>query len=344
MFEAKISSHQIKDRAMQLLNLSQSSPYILTDPEVCLGRGGFGKIVLGQSNLNPNVQYAIKVFQADGVNGRPIREDKIEKEALMMRLLSTHPNIAFCYGFVHKPTYSWIIMELARFGSIDKLLAEHTYHHLPLVVKVQWMCDIIDALAFMHSKHVIHKDLKPANALVCEGLRVKLSDFGIATKLATDSKFTSTKGGAGTPWYMAPEQSGCVPSTGSDVYQWGRTALRMMFFHKSIMELDENAVFATAFPMQEDGISSRCLERLRQQIISSQSAEVDQRPTSADILNEMKDILFEMIDEEVMRQQFTTCKDFLEQIFNQTTVSVVNMTLERSDADSQNHMEVYDQA
>jgi len=78
-----------------------------------------------------DIKCAIKIFE--GKEETRVSKSKIANEALMMKLLSgpsSYRTIIDCYGFVHSFFYSWIIMELAPFGSIDKLLVVEHYSQL----------------------------------------------------------------------------------------------------------------------------------------------------------------------------------------------------------------------
>lgn len=83
---------------------------------------------------------------------------------------------------------------------------------------------MLEAVAFAHSKRVIHCDIKPDNFIIFPGERLRLTDFGIAK---ITSHYTMSASGSGTLGYMAPEQAMGKPSLHSDVFSLGLIIWRM---------------------------------------------------------------------------------------------------------------------
>jgi len=83
---------------------------------------------------------------------------------------------------------------------------------------------IAEAIAYAHGKGVIHRDLKPANVLLDKQGVPKVTDFGLAKIMESESGLTSTGSVMGTPSYMPPEQAGGANDQvgpRSDVYSLG---------------------------------------------------------------------------------------------------------------------------
>lgn len=66
-----------------------------------------------------------------------------------------------------------------------------------------YMIQIIQAVKYIHSKKIIHRDLKLGNFFLADGLELKVGDFGLATALAYEGERRKTV--CGTPNYIAPE-------------------------------------------------------------------------------------------------------------------------------------------
>ncbi len=88
----------------------------------------------------------------------------------------------------------------------------------------EMLVKVCEGIAYAHERGVIHRDLKPANILLDQNGQPKVTDFGLAKKLGSDSNLTGTGQILGTPSYMAPEQaSGKIDEVGplADVYALG---------------------------------------------------------------------------------------------------------------------------
>ena len=149
--------------------------------------------------------------------GKPLYENLLRKEFEIGYSLS-HPHICEYYEWKNHPRLGACIeMEWVDGRTLDQLIQEGRH---PGEVYDKIVTEICDALEYMHSKQVLHKDLKPSNILITyNGNNVKIIDFGLS-----DSDSSSIlKIPAGTAVFAAPEvRKGGQASVRSDLYSLGK--------------------------------------------------------------------------------------------------------------------------
>ena len=149
--------------------------------------------------------------------GKPLYENLLRKEFEIGYSLS-HTHICEYYEWQNHPVLgSCIEMEWIDGRTLDQMLSDGRH---PREVYDKIVAEICDALGYMHSKQVLHKDLKPSNILITyNGNNVKIIDFGLS-----DSDSSSVlKISAGTAAFAAPEVvRGGKASVRSDLYSLGR--------------------------------------------------------------------------------------------------------------------------
>lgn len=165
-----------------------------------------------------------------------------------------HPHIirVLDYGFDAQGS-SFFTMELIR----DAQHFEAACQSEPVAVKVRYLIQAFEALAYLHRRGIIHRDLKHSNVLVSGG-RVKVLDFG----LSLFNQEARELGGviAGTSGFIAPELLvRRAPSPASDIYALGVMACEVLFGVKSSAELESDEVTAAV----EADAEAPTLRRLR---------------------------------------------------------------------------------
>ncbi|HYU24804.1 MAG TPA: protein kinase, partial [Thermoanaerobaculia bacterium] len=114
---------------------------------------------------------------------------------------------------------SFIAMEYVEGQNLKEVLAQG--RPLPFEQIGDIIAQVADALDFAHAKGIVHRDVKPANIILVDGNRAKITDFGIA-KITSGGNLTTTGQFLGTPNYMAPEQVKGAPVDGrTDIFSLG---------------------------------------------------------------------------------------------------------------------------
>eukprot|EP00243_Klebsormidium_subtile_P003289 TRINITY_DN16641_c0_g1_i1.p1 TRINITY_DN16641_c0_g1~~TRINITY_DN16641_c0_g1_i1.p1 ORF type:complete len:556 (+),score=117.73 TRINITY_DN16641_c0_g1_i1:123-1790(+) len=200
-----------------------------------MGAGGFGIVYEGRWNGTP---VAVKELPY-GADLSEDERDAFRKEAAYHADLK-HPHVVQVFGTCTDDHPLYIVMELMSGGSLSSLIKRRKRSHAGGVagspfsneVALSIMLQIARAMVFLHSRQIIHRDLKAANILVrildersgaCD---VKVADFGLAT-LKTATTVHRTR--AGTGRWMAPEVADDGPYSGkSDVYSFAMTCFEIL--------------------------------------------------------------------------------------------------------------------
>jgi serine/threonine protein kinase len=115
-----------------------------------------------------------------------------------------HPGIIAIHDFGEEDGTPFIVMDQVEGRTLQSMLDDPASR--PALEAIGIALQILDALDSAHRLQLTHRDLKPAHILLCQGGRVKITDFGIAR---IDQLIPNHRGVvAGTPGYMAPEQAG----------------------------------------------------------------------------------------------------------------------------------------
>jgi tetratricopeptide (TPR) repeat protein len=184
-----------------------------------LGRGGMGVVYLARQ-VALKRRVALKMILA-GAHAGPKELARFRTEAEAVARLQ-HPNIVQIYEVVDEPDgRPCLAMELVDGGSLAEPLAGTPRPPRPAAELVQTLARAVHEV---HRHGIVHRDLKPSNVLLTADGVPKITDFGLAKLLDTDSGQTPSEAFLGTPSYMAPEQAaGRTRSIGplSDIYSLG---------------------------------------------------------------------------------------------------------------------------
>jgi serine/threonine protein kinase len=166
-----------------------------------LGRGGMAAVFLAE-DLVLERQVAIKVLPPDTTRDGQLIV-RFQQEAKTAAKLD-HPNIIPIHRVESEAGLVYIVMKYVSGQSLEELLVGG-----PLSIQQvrHVLREAALALGHAHRRHIVHRDVKPANIMLDDDGRVVLTDFGISKAVQGASNLTGTGTIIGTPQYMAPEQA-----------------------------------------------------------------------------------------------------------------------------------------
>jgi serine/threonine protein kinase len=167
-----------------------------------LGRGGMG-VVYKARQIKLNRMVALKmILSGEHAGADQLERFRIEAEAVA-RL--QHPNIVQIFEVSEHNGLPYFSLEFVDGGSLADDLDGTPW---PVKAAAKLVEELALAVQAAHDKNIVHRDLKPGNILLTRERGPKISDFGLAKRLDSDTRQTQSGAIVGTPSYMAPEQAG----------------------------------------------------------------------------------------------------------------------------------------
>ena len=269
------------------LNRLISGRYRLNEP---IGHGGMATVYRGQDEALGR-DIAVKLFRASAVS-----PDDVDRQETEMRLLASlsHPGLVTLFdagkddagrddGEAGEPR-AFLVMELVDGPDLRKRLRE--VKRLSAAEAAYLGAELAGALAYIHGRGVIHRDVKPANILlppVIAGTlpRAKLTDFGIA-RMLDGARITAANATLGTANYLSPEQASSQDvGFSSDIYSLGLVLLESV---TGRIEFGGSAVEAAIARLSRDPEVPDDLGNYWCSLLKSMTArDPDLRPTAAEV-------------------------------------------------------------
>lgn len=205
----------------------------------CLGAGGFGITYLATEELL-NRRVVIKEHFPDTLCEREAAGMDVclrhpaQQEAWQwalnnflreVRLLATidHPNIAKAYSYFEAHHTAYYVLQHIDGKNLADVAQDYASRHLPLPQESLYalIIRILDALDYLHRRHLLHRDIKPGNILITRLGMPVLIDFGAARESYGDA----STGVVESPGYSPPEQGAPQGKMGpwTDLYAFGAT-------------------------------------------------------------------------------------------------------------------------
>lgn len=200
-------------------------PQRIGDYEVLsvLGAGGMGRVYKVRNVITDRVE-AMKVLLPD-LQGHEEVAARFLREIKVLAALK-HPHIAGLHTAQTIDNQLVMIMEYVEGMSLASRL---NMGPLPAPDALNYLDQVLSALAFAHQRRVIHRDIKPANMMLTTENTIKLMDFGIARTEGEPNQLTAPGSTLGSMSYMSPEQiKGETTDERSDLYSLGVSLYEMV--------------------------------------------------------------------------------------------------------------------
>ena len=226
-----------------------------------IGSGGQGTVYRAlDTKLNRTV--VIKILPPE-LTVKTANFKRFEREAQLCSQLD-HPNICTIYDFHEANGVFYIAMQYVEGKNVRQLVSGRP---LELKSALSIAIQVTDALAYAHSKNIIHRDIKAGNIMVSSNGQAKILDFGLA-KLLEDEQVEENKGADrtqitelgipyGTATYAAPEQAkGERADARSDIFSTGVLLYEMLtgiwaFQGKTVIDVRHQVLYGTPKPLEQ---------------------------------------------------------------------------------------------
>ncbi|CAN5509516.1 MAG: protein kinase domain-containing protein [Pyrinomonadaceae bacterium] len=226
-----------------------------------IGSGGQGTVYKAlDTKLNRTV--VIKILPPE-VTAKTANFKRFEREAQLCSQLD-HPNICTIYDFHNENGVFYIAMQYVEGKNVRQLVSGRP---LELKSALSIAIQVTDALAYAHSKSIIHRDIKAGNIMVSSNGQAKILDFGLAKLLEDEfedrnrgqdkSQITELGIPYGTATYAAPEQAkGERADARSDIFSTGVLLYEMLtgiwaFQGKTVIDVRHQVLYGTPKPLEQ---------------------------------------------------------------------------------------------
>ncbi|EFC45703.1 tyrosine kinase [Naegleria gruberi] len=191
--------------SLHSVDIEKNANYIIPANELKfekkIGEGASGSVYQAKWNM---MDVAVKtIVRKEGSN------DMFEKEVMVLIQLR-HVNIISFYGICISETQSYMVVELAQNGSMERLIKNMKKGTVKktLKEKLKILIGIANGMKYLHGlqpNYLIHRDLKPANIILDYNDNPKVCDFGLSRTVSNHTLTTSLTANIGTLLYMCPE-------------------------------------------------------------------------------------------------------------------------------------------
>jgi len=265
----------------------QKKSTIITAPFKCkkgalIGSGSYGEVFLGMNQSNGEL-LAIKQVEFKD-NGKADKFVQSLKQEIDILKDLHHKNIVQYYGSQSDEKYFDIFLEYVPGGSILSLL--NNYGAFEELLIKNFIRQVLEGVAYLHEKGIVHRDIKGANILVDNKGIVKISDFGISKKVDENSvnmksKMNNRTSFQGSIYWMAPEVIKQENYTGkADIWSIGCLVIEMLTAKHPWEKLDQTAAIFKIGSNNKPPVPDDLSEELNDFITLTFELDFNKRPSA----------------------------------------------------------------